>query len=102
MLIGVAVFAAPFVTYRANRMVAGEARMLVDAVSPVLAGAVLAAALLAAVVADSLPVWSAARSATDLAGATALHALDRGAYAAGMWREMARSRDFRAIRPGRP
>jgi hypothetical protein len=57
-------------------------------------------ALLAAFVVDSLPAWAAARTPAELARAGALHALDRSAYAAGMWREMARSRDFRALRPG--
>ncbi len=33
-LIGVALFAAPFVTYRANRIVAGEGRLLTDALPP--------------------------------------------------------------------
>ncbi|KFG70330.1 ABC transporter permease, partial [Microvirga sp. BSC39] len=37
-LIGVALFASPFVTYRANRIVSGEGRLLVDALPP--AGAV--------------------------------------------------------------
>jgi mycofactocin system glycosyltransferase len=57
-------------------------------------------ALLAAFVVDSFPAWTAARSPAELLRATALHALDRSAYAAGMWREMAGSRDFRALRPG--
>jgi osmoprotectant transport system permease protein len=34
VLIGVALFAAPFVTYRANRIVAGEGRLLTDALPP--------------------------------------------------------------------
>ncbi len=51
VLIGIAVLAVPFVTYRANRIVAGEARMLVDALSPILAAGVIAAAFLAAVAA---------------------------------------------------
>jgi mycofactocin system glycosyltransferase len=58
--------------------------------------------LLAAAIVDSLPVWTAAAPPTELLRATALHALDRSAYAAGMWREMARSRDFRALRPAPP
>lgn len=33
-LIGVALFASPFVTYRANRIVSGEGRLLVDALPP--------------------------------------------------------------------
>ena len=61
-------------------------------------------ALLLAAVVDLLPVWAdAARhdaaSPTELLRATALQALDRTAYAAGMWGEMARRRDFRALRP---
>ena len=61
-------------------------------------------ALLLAAVVDLLPVWadaarSDAASPTELLRATALQALDRTAYAAGMWREMARRRDFRALRP---
>jgi mycofactocin system glycosyltransferase len=59
-------------------------------------------ALLAAFLVDSLPAWTAARTPAELARAGALHALDRTAYAAGMWREMTRSRDFRALRPGPP
>jgi mycofactocin glycosyltransferase len=81
-------------------------------------------ALFAAAIVDALPVWTAAApwgrhvpeeplsdraptlpraaSPADLLPATALHALDRAAYAAGMWREMARSRDFRALRPAPP
>jgi mycofactocin system glycosyltransferase len=61
--------------------------------------------LLAAAIVDSIPAWAAAprRAApARLLHATALHALDRTAYAAGMWREMARSRDFRALRPAPP
>jgi mycofactocin system glycosyltransferase len=64
-------------------------------------------ALLAAAVVDSSPIWiDAVRSErlaaapADVLRATALHALDRSAYAAGMWREMALRRDFRALRPG--
>jgi mycofactocin system glycosyltransferase len=56
-------------------------------------------ALLAAVVIDALPAWTAAGSPSQLGRATVLHALDRVAYAAGMWREMACRRDFRALRP---
>jgi hypothetical protein len=57
-------------------------------------------ALLAAFLLDALPtVRVAGKAPADLPGAVALHALDRLAYAAGMWREMARSRDFRALRP---
>jgi osmoprotectant transport system permease protein len=39
-LIGLALFASPFVTYRANRIVSGEGRQLLDALPP--AGAVIA------------------------------------------------------------
>ncbi|WP_425515151.1 ABC transporter permease [Microvirga terricola] len=45
VLIGVALFVAPFVTYRANRIVAGEARMVLDALPMTLAIGVMAAAL---------------------------------------------------------
>ncbi|MBF9196194.1 ABC transporter permease [Microvirga terrestris] len=38
-LIGLALFASPFVTYRANRIVSGEGRLLVDALPP--AGALI-------------------------------------------------------------
>jgi mycofactocin system glycosyltransferase len=58
------------------------------------------AALLAAFVVDSLPSWIAAAPRVDLPRSTVLQALDRSAYAAGMWREMARRRDFRALKPG--
>jgi mycofactocin system glycosyltransferase len=58
-------------------------------------------ALLAAAVIDTLPAWAAAGSPAQLVRASALHALDRAAYSAGMWREMARRRDFRALRPRR-
>jgi mycofactocin system glycosyltransferase len=59
------------------------------------------AALLVAFLVDSAPTARAvAATPTELARATALHALDRVAYATGMWREMARQRDFRALRPG--
>ncbi|MFT3866517.1 MAG: mycofactocin biosynthesis glycosyltransferase MftF [Solirubrobacterales bacterium] len=63
--------------------------------------------LLVAALVDSLPAWTAAARAAgadpaELTRATALHALDRAAYAAGMWREMARRRDFRALRPAPP
>jgi mycofactocin system glycosyltransferase len=60
------------------------------------------AALLAAFVVDSMPVWAAAGSPSQLVRSSALHALDRAAYAAGMWREMGRRRDFRALRPAPP
>jgi protein-disulfide isomerase-like protein with CxxC motif len=58
--------------------------------------------LLAAFLVDSLPACAAARAPADLARTSALHALDRAAYAAGMWREMAATHDFRALRPGPP
>lgn len=45
LLIGVALLAAPFVTYRANRIVAGEGRMLADALPSKPAVAVIAVAL---------------------------------------------------------
>jgi osmoprotectant transport system permease protein len=56
VLIGVALFASPFVIYRANRIAAGEGRMLVDALPPsgaigvmiVTLGVALCAALLRA------------------------------------------------------
>jgi len=48
VLIGVALTAAPFVTYRANRIVAGEGRMLADALPPAGVAAVVLAALAAA------------------------------------------------------
>lgn len=65
-------------------------------------------ALLTALVVDSLAIWidavrvdrPAGGAPADVLRATALHALDRSAYAAGMWREMALRRDFRALRPG--
>src|SRR5919112_5645159 len=45
ILIGVALFASPFVIYRANRIVAGEGRMLVDALPPSGATGVMIVAL---------------------------------------------------------
>lgn len=45
VLIGLALFAAPFVTYRANRIVAGEARMLAEALPAMGALGVIAVAL---------------------------------------------------------
>jgi len=45
VLIGGALFVAPFATYRANRIVSGEPRMLLDSLPPGLAHAVLAVAL---------------------------------------------------------
>lgn len=58
--------------------------------------------LAAACVVDSLPVWAAADSPADLLRSTAIQTVDRFAYAAGMWREMARTRDFKALMPGSP
>jgi mycofactocin system glycosyltransferase len=58
--------------------------------------------LLAACVVDSLPIWAAADSPAVLLRSTAIHAIDRFAYATGMWREMARQGDFRALTPGSP
>lgn len=53
VLIGIALFIAPFVTYRANRIVAGDARMIWDALPMVLAigvtTTVLGVALVAAI-----------------------------------------------------
>jgi hypothetical protein len=60
------------------------------------------ATLLAAFVVDSLPAWRAAAGPAELARASGLHLLDRTAYAAGMWRAMARGHDFRALRPAPP
>jgi osmoprotectant transport system permease protein len=51
VLIGLAVFASPFVTYRANRIVAGEPRMLLHALPVGLALGVIATALAVAAVA---------------------------------------------------
>ncbi len=56
-------------------------------------------ALLAAFLADAAPLWRRTERPGELPRATALHLLDRSAYAAGMWREMARRRDFRALLP---
>jgi len=58
------------------------------------------AALLVALVVDSLPVCATAGSPAERLRGTAFHVLDHSAYAVGMWREMARERDFRALRPG--
>lgn len=44
-LIGLALFASPFVTYRANRIVSGEGRLLVDALPPAGALGTIAVAL---------------------------------------------------------
>ena len=45
LLIGLALFAAPFATYRANRIVSGEGRLLMEALPAVMALAVMAVAL---------------------------------------------------------
>lgn len=55
--------------------------------------------LLAAALIDTVPVRRGVRRPQDAATVAALRALDRGAYAAGLWREMARRADPRAIRP---
>ncbi|MBS1890521.1 MAG: mycofactocin biosynthesis glycosyltransferase MftF [Actinobacteria bacterium] len=57
------------------------------------------AALLTALAVDALPVWTGVDTPGELPRASALRLLDRSAYATGMWREMARRRDFRALRP---
>lgn len=56
-------------------------------------------ALLIALAADSLPAWRAAEGPAELAHASALHLLDRAAYAAGMWWAMAKRHDLRALLP---
>ncbi len=68
-LIGAAIFAAPFVTYRANRIAAGEPRMLLDALPLSLAVAVIAASLAVAAVAAGLrrPAWRLAAASFGLA-----------------------------------
>ena len=59
-------------------------------------------ALVLAFLLDSSPIWSqAAKRPADALASTALHALDRSAYAAGMWREMCRREDFTAALPRR-
>ena len=69
VLIGIALFAAPFATYRANRIVAGEGRMLLEAVPPAAALGVMLAmfgvALCAALV--RAPVIRLAAAAGGLA-----------------------------------
>jgi osmoprotectant transport system permease protein len=63
VLIGAALFASPFVTYRANRIVSGEGRLLIDALPPAGAAAVIVVALgvaLGAVLAHRPPVRLAA------------------------------------------
>lgn len=54
---------------------------------------------LAALVVDTLPIASRTTDRADLARNLGLHAVDRTAYAAGLWREMAKRRDLRAILP---
>jgi osmoprotectant transport system permease protein len=64
VLIGVALFASPFVVYRANRIVAGEGRMLTAALPPAGALGIIAVgigvALCAALVRNPLPRLAAA------------------------------------------
>ena len=64
VLIGVALFASPFVIYRANRIVAGEGRMLTAALPPAGALGIIAVgvgvALCAALVRNPLPRLAAA------------------------------------------
>jgi mycofactocin glycosyltransferase len=55
--------------------------------------------LVAAFIIDSAALWTGTRRPIELVEATALHALDRAAYSAGMWRAMWRRRDFSALRP---
>lgn len=54
ILIGIALFAAPFVTYRANRIASGEALMLIEALPLGLAVVVVAVALAVAVAAATV------------------------------------------------
>jgi mycofactocin glycosyltransferase len=56
-------------------------------------------ALLAALLLDLAPTLRTARSPLALLQTTALHTLDRSAYAVGMWQEMIRRQDFHALRP---
>ncbi|WP_230530568.1 ABC transporter permease [Microvirga roseola] len=71
ILIGVALLAAPFVTYRANRIVSGEGRMLAEALPVLVAAAVFAVAfgagLAAALIRNPL-----ARLAAALVGLAAI------------------------------
>ncbi|MBS1843466.1 MAG: mycofactocin biosynthesis glycosyltransferase MftF [Actinobacteria bacterium] len=55
--------------------------------------------LLAAALIDTVPAWRGVRRPQDAPAVAALRALDRGAYAAGLWREMARRGDPRAVMP---
>ncbi len=48
LAIGIALFAAPFVTYRPNRIVSGEGRLLVDALPAMISAAVILVSLAAA------------------------------------------------------
>jgi mycofactocin system glycosyltransferase len=57
--------------------------------------------LLGTLVVDSLSVWLTAKTPGRLIPSTGLHLVDRTAYAAGMWRQMIRRRDFLAIKPVR-
>jgi len=69
VLIGAALFACPFVTYRANRIVAGEPRMLLDALPPVFAAGTTAVVLGVALAAVILrrPILRLAAAALGLA-----------------------------------
>jgi mycofactocin system glycosyltransferase len=55
--------------------------------------------LLGAIVLDSLPACSSAETPAELPRAVALHAVDRLAYGAGMWREIVRRREFSSLLP---
>ena len=75
-LIGLALFASPFVTYRANRIVSGEGRPLVDALPPagvLITIAVVLGVALCAVLARKALVRMAAAS-LDLATLQGLNA----------------------------
>jgi osmoprotectant transport system permease protein len=69
ILIGVALFAAPFVTYRANRIVAGEPRLLLESLPSIVAVMVMAVALSVAAIAVMVrrPVIRLASAALGLA-----------------------------------
>lgn len=57
-------------------------------------------ALVLACLLDTSPIWRrAATSPSRALEATALHALDRASYSAGIWREMWRRKNFRAVLP---
>ncbi len=49
--------------------------------------------LLAAAIVDAAPAWRAAANPAEIATATALRALDRAAYACGLWRTLATTVD---------